>query len=119
VRLEEIANVKDSVEDERTISWMYNSAGSERAINLFVMRQPGSNIVEVIDKVKQLIPVFNAQLPPSIKLAMRGDRGKTIRERSGHPVHHGADAVPGDRSDFVFLRNGSATLIPSLACRCR
>src|SRR5882724_11035462 len=116
VRLEEIANVKDSVEDERTISWMYNSAGSERAINLFVMRQPGSNIVEVIDKVKQLIPVFNAQLPPSIKLAMRGDRGKTIREAFRDiQFTMGLTLCLVIGVIFVFLRNGSATLIPSLA----
>ena len=116
VRLEEIANVKDSVEDERTISWMYNSAGSERAINLFVMRQPGSNIVEVIDKVKQLIPVFNVQLPPSIKLAMRGDRGKTIREAFRDiQFTMGLTLCLVIGVIFMFLRNGSATLIPSLA----
>src|SRR6266700_2685571 len=116
VRIEEIANVKDSVEDERTISWMYNSAGSERAINLFVMRQPGSNIVEVIDKVKQLIPVFNVQLPPSIKLAMRGDRGKTIREAFRDiQFTMGLTLCLVIGVIFMFLRNGSATLIPSLA----
>src|SRR5438094_2881664 len=80
VRLEEIANVKDSVEDERTISWMYSNKGGERCINLFIMRQPGSNTIEVVDKVKRLIPIFNAQLPPSVKLAMRGDRSKPMRE---------------------------------------
>src|SRR2546427_6538859 len=58
VRLEEIANVKDSVEDERQISWLYNSDGPTRAVSLFVMRQPGSNTIEVIDQIKKLLPMF-------------------------------------------------------------
>src|SRR5260221_9194178 len=59
VRLEEIANVIDSVEDERAISWLYNNQGGVRAISLFVMRQPGSNTIEVIESIKKLLPVFN------------------------------------------------------------
>src|SRR5437667_3118724 len=80
VRLEEIANVNDSVEDERSISWLYGPEGGVRAISLMVMRQPGSNTIEVIDQVNKLLPVFNAQLPPSAHLFVRGDRSKTIRE---------------------------------------
>src|SRR4029079_18786853 len=70
VRLEEIATVKDSVEDERTVSWLFTPEGATRAIGLYVMRQPGSNTIEVIDEIKKLLPVFNSQLPPSAHLFM-------------------------------------------------
>src|SRR5258708_33601331 len=80
VRLEEIALVKDSVEDERSISWLYGPEGGTRSISLMVSRQPGDNTIEVIDQVNKLIPVFAAQLPPSAHLFVRGDRSKTIRE---------------------------------------
>ena len=46
------------------------------------MRQPGSNTIEVTDKIKRLLPIFQAQLPPSVHLNIRGDRSKTIREAS-------------------------------------
>ena len=65
VRLEEVANVRGSVEDERSISWLYTPQGATRAIGLFVMRQPGSNTIEVIDQIKKLLPMFNAMLPPA------------------------------------------------------
>src|SRR5580704_1520857 len=55
IRLEDIANVVDSVEDERTASWMYTGQHGSHAISLYVMRQPGSNTIEVIDDIKKLI----------------------------------------------------------------
>ena len=116
VRLEEIANVKDSVEDERQVSWLYDPQGATRAVSLFVMRQPGSNTIEVIDSIKKLLPVFNAQLPPAAHLFIRGDRSKTIREAfrdikftMGLTIFMVIGVI------YMFLRNGSATLIPSIA----
>src|SRR5262249_4130628 len=64
VRLEDVATVTDNQEDLRSVSWLYTPEGAIQAVNLFVMRQPGSNVIEVIDEIKKLIPVFNAQLPP-------------------------------------------------------
>src|SRR5260370_7508395 len=79
VRLEEIADVIDSVEDDKTASWLYiNPDDGVRSVSLMVFRQPGSNTIEVIDAIKKLIPAFNAQLPPSVRLNLRGDRSKTI-----------------------------------------
>jgi HAE1 family hydrophobic/amphiphilic exporter-1 len=116
VRLEEIANVKDSVEDERSISWLYTSEGATRTTSLFVMRQPGSNIIEVVDEIRKLIPVFNAQLPPSAQLYMRGDRAKTIREAFRDiQFTMGLTVCMVIGVIFMFLRNASATLIPSIA----
>src|SRR6266581_4339372 len=116
VRLEEIANVKDSVEDERQISWMYNPEGATRAVSLFVMRQPGSNTIEVIDQIKKLLPMFNAQLPPAAHLFIRGDRSKTIREAFRDiKLTMGLTIVMVIGVIYMFLRNASATLIPSIA----
>src|SRR5262245_12338986 len=117
VRLEEIADVIDSVEDDRAISWLYVK-GDEglRAINLMVFRQPGSNTVEVIDQIKKLIPVFNSQLPPSIHLSARGDRADVIRA-GFHDIQFTMALTVGlvIMVIFLFLRNASATLIPSIA----
>jgi hydrophobic/amphiphilic exporter-1 (mainly G- bacteria), HAE1 family len=116
VRLEDVATVVDSVEDQRTTSWLYNSHGGSHAINLFVMRQPGSNTIEVIDEIKKLIPVFNAQLPPAVQLGMRGDRSKNIRDAfKDIQVTMGLTMVLVILVIFMFLRNVSATLIPSMA----
>ena len=116
VRLEQIANVIDSAEDNRTSSWMYTKEGSFNAINLFVMRQPGSNTIQTIDEIKKLIPVFNAQLPPSVELFVRGDRAKNIRE-SFHDIQITMGLTLGLVIGviYLFLRNASATMIPSMA----
>src|SRR5260370_17917637 len=65
VRLEQVARVIDSVEDDRTTSWMASRDMSARAINLMVMRQPGSNTIEVTDAIRKMMPFFQSQLPPS------------------------------------------------------
>jgi hydrophobe/amphiphile efflux-1 (HAE1) family protein len=117
VRLEEIAEVVDSVEDDRAISWLYVNRGEGlRAINLLVFRQPGSNTVEVVDQIKKLIPVFNSQLPPSIHLSARGDRAEVIRA-GFHDIQFTMALTVGlvIMVIFLFLRNASATLIPSIA----
>jgi hydrophobe/amphiphile efflux-1 (HAE1) family protein len=116
IRLQDIANVIDSVEDERTASWMYTGQHGEHAINLMVMRQPGSNTIEVIDNVKKLLPVFNAQLPPSVHLQMRGDRSKNIRE-AFHDIQFtmGVTMILVILVIYMFLRNVSATMIPTMA----
>jgi HAE1 family hydrophobic/amphiphilic exporter-1 len=49
-------------------------------VSLSVMRQPGTNTIEVIDQIKKLIPVFQAEMPPTVLLGTRGDRSKNIRE---------------------------------------
>ena len=117
VRLEEIADVIDSVEDDKTASWLYiNPDEGVRAINLMVFRQPGSNTIEVIDAIKRLLPVFNAQLPPAIRLNLRGDRSQTIRD-SFRDIQFtmGVTLSLVIMVIFLFLRNASATLIPAMA----
>jgi len=116
VRLDQIANVIDGAEDSRTVSWMYTREGAFKAINLFVMRQPGSNTIQTIDDIRKLIPQFSAQLPPSVQLFIRGDRAKTIREGfTDIQITMGLTLALVIVVIYLFLRNGSATMIPSMA----
>ena len=112
VRLSEVARVYPGVENERNIGW-YNG---QRSIYLSVQRQPGTNTVEVVDRIKALLPELQRQLPASVELGVRSDRSVPIRES--------VDDVKFTLVltvclvvlvIFLFLRNVSATIIPSLA----
>ena len=116
VRLEDIADVLDSVEEYRNGSWLYSNGLAERAITLQVQRQSGANTIEVTDKVMSLLPTFEAQLPPSVHLRARGDRSKTIKEAfQDMETTMGITLVLVILVIFVFLRNAQATIIPSMA----
>jgi len=83
VRLGDVANVIDSIEDDKNFSRIfggeYGKDGTQ-GVNLSVMRQPGSNTIEVADNIKRLLPTFQSQMPPTVHLGIRGDRSKNIRE---------------------------------------
>ena len=112
VRLDEVAHVYDGVENDKTASWI----GDTRAIYLSIQRQPGTNTVEVVDAIKELLPRLQEQLPASVNVAIRSDRSKSIRE-SVHDVKFTLVLTVAlvVLVIFLFLRNLSATLIPSLA----
>jgi HAE1 family hydrophobic/amphiphilic exporter-1 len=112
VRLEELGKVIDTVEDTKTAGWYNNS----RAIVLTVQRQPGTNTIEVVDNVKKLLPAFRSQMPASVELSVLFDRSSLIRE-SMHDVKFTLCLTIGlvIMVIFLFLRNLSATIIPSLA----
>ncbi len=116
VRLDQLATVKDSVADDKTASWFYTKTSNPRAINLMVMRQPGSNVIEVTDRIKQLLPSFQEQLPPAVDLRVRGDRSQNIRE-AFNDIQATMAVTLGlvIAVIFIFLRNTSATMIPSMA----
>ena len=119
VRLEDVAHVIDSVEDDKNFSQIYGGEyGTEgtRGVNLQVMRQPGSNTIEVTDNIKRLLPVFQAQMPPTVHLGIRGDRSKNIRE-AFHDIQFTMAATLAlvIMVIFLFLRNFSATMIPAMA----
>jgi len=116
VRLQDIAQVTDSVENDKIAAW-YNAGGkSQRAVVLAIQRQPGTNTIQVVDNIKKQLPMFRSQLPASVQMNMLFDRSESIR---------------GSVADvkftllltialvvlviFLFLRNVSATIIPSLA----
>jgi HAE1 family hydrophobic/amphiphilic exporter-1 len=112
VRLEEIAHVSDSVQNDKIASWFNN----ERAIVLSVQRQPGANTVEVVDAIKKMMPQLRAQIPASVNLDVLYDRSQSIRE-SVNDVQFTLllTVCLVVLVIFIFLRNLSATVIPSLA----
>jgi HAE1 family hydrophobic/amphiphilic exporter-1 len=116
VRLGELGNIKDGVEDERTASWFYTRDGEQRAITLGIQRQPGTNTIAVADAVKALLPQFKIELPSSIHMDILYDRSDTIRE-SYRDVQFTMLLTLAlvIMVIFVFLRNVWATVIPSLA----
>ena len=116
VRLSRIANVIDDVENNLNASWLYTNHGGQRAISLSVMRQPGSNTIEVTDAIRKLLPTFEQRLPPSAHLTVRGDRSKNIRE-AFHDIQWTMliTLVLVVLVIFAFLHNASATTIPALA----
>jgi hydrophobic/amphiphilic exporter-1 (mainly G- bacteria), HAE1 family len=112
VRLEDVANVYDGVENPHNASWFNDT----RTIYLAIQRQPGTNTVEVVNAIKATLPSLRAQLPAALNLDIRSDRSVPIRES--------VDDVKATLLltvflvvlvIFLFLRNMSATIIPSLA----
>jgi HAE1 family hydrophobic/amphiphilic exporter-1 len=112
VRLDEIAHVYDGVENERNASW----ANGTRAIYLAIQRQPNTNTVDVVDGIKAMLPQLRQNLPGSLKLAIRSDRSESIRE-SVQDIKFTLLLTVAlvVMVIFLFLRNVSATVIPSLA----
>jgi hydrophobic/amphiphilic exporter-1 (mainly G- bacteria), HAE1 family len=116
VRLEEIARVYDSVENDRLAAWFCTPETQQRAIVLAVSRQPGRNTLEVADAVKAILPSFQKQLPASVSLNIIVDRSLPIRasfEDARFTLM--LTLVLVVLVIFLFLRNVSATVIPSLA----
>ena len=116
VRLDDLGQVIDSVEDDKTASWFYTPEGTQRAIILGIQRQPGTNTIQVTDAVKGLLPQFRSEIPASVNLDVLYDRSDTIRE-SYKDVQFTMLLTLGlvVMVIFLFLRNVSATVIPSLA----
>ena len=112
VRLEHVANVLDSVQNDKSAFWM----DGVPTLMLAVQKQPGTNVIAVVDGIKKQLPAIIAQMPAGIELEISFDRSKTIR-----------DSVADVKFTllltialvilviFVFLRNVSATVIPSIA----
>ena len=112
VRLDELGSVVDSVENDRIAAWYTN----KRGMVLAILRQPGTNTIEIVDSIKQLLPKFRQQVPGAVDINILYDRSDSIR-----------DSVSDVKFTlflsiclvvlviFLFLRNVSATIIPSLA----
>ena len=116
VRLQDIAVVTDSVENDKIAAW-YNTGGkSTRAIVLAIQRQPGTNTIEVVDSIKKQIPAFKSQLPGNVQLNVLFDRTVSIRDSVADVKFTLVLTVAlVILVIFLFLRNLSATVIPSLA----
>jgi HAE1 family hydrophobic/amphiphilic exporter-1 len=112
VRLRDIAEVIDSVENEDVAAW-YNGA---RTITLSVYRQPGANTVEVVDSILALLPVVRAAIPPSVNVGVLLDRSQSVRAAVSDVQRTlVVTSVLVVLVIFLFLRKASATLIPALA----
>jgi multidrug efflux pump len=111
IRLREIAEVIDGVENTALAGW----ANEQRAIILNVQRQPGANVIQVADRVKALLPLLQASLPQGLKVTVLADRTETVRA-SVEDVEFTLVLTIGlvVLVIFVFLRNVRATLIPSV-----
>src|SRR5690606_34893686 len=112
VRLADVAMVVDGAEDERLAAW----ADSREAVILNVRRQPGANVIETVDGVKELLPRLRESLPGGIEVELLADRTQTIRAS--------VEAVQFElllavalvvMVIFLFLRSARATLIPAIA----
>src|SRR5262249_30200224 len=117
VRLDEVANVYDGVEADKNANYFFgpNITNFPRAITLSIQKQPGVNVVQVVDSIRTLLPTFREQLPPAINLEVRSDRSISIRD-SVQDVKFTLLLSIGlvIAVIFFFLRNLSATTIPSL-----
>jgi HAE1 family hydrophobic/amphiphilic exporter-1 len=112
VRLDEVAKVADSVQNDKTASWFNDS----RAIILAIQRQPGTNTIEVVDSIKALLPTFQAQLPAAVNMGIRYDRSASIRASVSDVKFTLLLTIAlVVLVIFLFLRNVRATIIPSLA----
>jgi len=112
VRLEELGNVLDSVENNKTAAWFVD----QRSIMLAIQKQPGTNTVAVARSVRELLPTFEQHLPASVSMHIVFDRSESIRD-SVHDVKVTllVTLTLVVLVIFLFLRNLSATAIPSLA----
>ncbi|HEX2537930.1 MAG TPA: efflux RND transporter permease subunit [Pseudolabrys sp.] len=112
VKLDQIAQVVDSVENNKIASW-FNDA---RAIVLAIQRQPDANTVAVVDEVRNALPAMRAQVPPAIEMTPLFDRSISIRDAvSDVQETLGIAICLVVMVIFLFLRKVSATIIPALA----
>jgi HAE1 family hydrophobic/amphiphilic exporter-1 len=112
IRLEQLGRVVDGVENDKVAAWFRD----KRGIVLGIYRQPGTNTIQVVDAVKKLLPTFRAEVPAGISMEVLFDRSVTIRQ-SVEEVEFALMLALAlvVMVIFVFLRNLSATLIPSVA----
>ena len=112
VRVSDIANVIDGTENTRLAAWMNLTP----AVIVNIQRQPGANIISVVDRIKKLLPQLQASLPTAVKVQILTDRTTTIRA-SVKDVYFelGLAIVLVILVVFLFLRNLAATAIPSVA----
>jgi multidrug efflux pump len=112
IRISDIGTAVDAAEDAKEAAWLQD----KRTIIIDIHKQPGFNVVETINRIKERLPALTASLPPSIKLTVAGDRTQTI-EASVHDVQVtlAITVCLVILVIFLFLRNLWATAIPAVA----
>jgi multidrug efflux pump len=112
IRLADIANVTDSVEDTRN----YALADGKPSISILIFRQPGANIIETVDSIYAVLPTLSAQIPAEIKLGVGLDRSTSIRASLSEVQHAMTLAVLlVIVVVYLFLRDWRATIVPTVA----
>jgi HAE1 family hydrophobic/amphiphilic exporter-1 len=112
VRLDELGKVYDSVQNTKLANWINTKPG----IILAIQRQPGTNTIEIVNAIRKLLPSFRAIMPPAMEMSIEHDRSISIKE-SVNDVKFSLllAVILVVLVIFLFLRNASATIIPSLA----
>ncbi|CAM5350655.1 MdtB/MuxB family multidrug efflux RND transporter permease subunit [Pseudomonas fragi] len=112
LRLKDVAEIVDGAENERLAAW----ANENQAVLLNIQRQPGANVIEVVDRIKALLPSITDNLPAGIDVTVLTDRTQTIRASVRDVQHELLIAIAlVVMVTFLFLRRASATIIPSIA----
>ena len=112
VQLSDVAEVDDDVENTRQAAWMNETP----AVIVNIQRQPGANIIQVVNRIKTLLPMLQQTLPAAVNLAVLTDRTTTIRASvSDVEFELMLTVALVVMVIFLFLRNISATIIPSVA----
>jgi multidrug efflux pump len=112
VRLADVASVVDGVENTKQAAWM----NEQPAVIVNIQRQPGANIIAVVDRIKALLPQLKASLPSSVDLSILTDRTTTIRASVTDVQFELMLTIAlVVMVMFIFLRNLAATIIPSVA----
>ncbi|AXA25282.1 MULTISPECIES: MdtB/MuxB family multidrug efflux RND transporter permease subunit [Pseudomonas] len=112
LRLKDVAEIVDGAENERLAAW----ANENHAVLLNIQRQPGANVIEVVDRIKQMLPSITDNLPAGLDVSVLTDRTQTIRAAVRDVQHELLFAIAlVVMVTFVFLRRVSATIIPSIA----
>jgi multidrug efflux pump len=112
IRLADVADIVDGAENTHLAAW----ANGTPAILLNIQRQPGANVIQVVDRIKQLLPKLQGALPAALEVSVLTDRTTTIRASVSDVQFELLLAVAlVVMVIFLFLRNASATFIPSVA----
>jgi multidrug efflux pump len=112
VKLSDVARATEGAENTKLAAWM----NTDEAVIVNIQRQPGANVIEVVDRIQALLPQLRAALPSAVDVAVLTDRTTTIRASVADVEFElGLAVVLVVIVIFVFLRSPSATLIPSLS----
>ncbi|MFG3452987.1 MdtB/MuxB family multidrug efflux RND transporter permease subunit [Stutzerimonas stutzeri] len=112
LRLKDVADIIDGAENERLAAW----ANESQAVLLNIQRQPGANVIEVVERIQALLPEVTASMPTGLDVVVLTDRTQTIRAAITDVQHELLMATfLVVMVTFVFLKRLSATIIPSIA----
>ncbi|AHY57494.1 MdtB/MuxB family multidrug efflux RND transporter permease subunit [Stenotrophomonas rhizophila] len=112
LRLGDVATIEDGAENRQLAAW----SGTTPAVLINIQRQPGANVIAVVDQVRALLPQLQASLPKGVDVAVLSDRTESIRASIRGVQHELLIAIAlVVMVTFVFLRNIPATIIPSIA----